>query len=182
MIKRIHILGASASGTTTLAKALSEETGYCHFDTDEYFWIPTDVPFTQKRNIEERQELLKSDLGNTSEWILSGSLCGWGDIFIPYFELVVYLSLPKEVRIKRLIERERQRYGTEIERDGTMYKSHNDFLEWASQYDEAGAHMRSKMLHDIWISKLPCPVLKVEGDKTVKERLNSVLRRIRFST
>ncbi|KJR47532.1 hypothetical protein UF75_2110 [Desulfosporosinus sp. I2] len=179
MFKRIHILGASASGTTTLAKALSKKTGYCHFDTDDYYWIPTDVPFTQKRNIEERQELLKIDLGNTSEWILSGSLCGWGDIFIPHFELVVYLSLPKEIRIKRLIGRERQRYGTEIEQNGERYQLHNDFVEWASQYDEAGTHMRSKALHDMWLSKLPCSVLKIEGDKTVEERLNIVHRRLK---
>lgn len=178
MIKRIHILGASASGTTTLAKALSKKTGYCHFDTDDYYWIPTDVLFTQMRNIEERQELLKIDLGNTSEWILSGSLCGWGDIFIPHFELVVYLSLPKEVRIRRLIEREKQRYGAEIEQNGKRYKLHNDFVEWASKYDEAGTQMRSKKSHDIWLSKLPCPVLKIEGDKTVEERLNIVHRRL----
>lgn len=178
MIKRIHILGASASGTTTLAKALSKKTGYCHFDTDDYYWIPTDVLFTQMRNIEERQELLKIDLGNTSEWILSGSLCGWGDIFISHFELVVYLSLPKEVRIRRLIEREKQRYGAEIEQNGKRNKLHNDFVEWASKYDEAGTQMRSKNLHDIWLSKLPCPVLKIQGDKTIEERVNIVHRRL----
>lgn len=181
MIKRIHILGASASGTSTLAEALSNRTGYCYFDTDDYYWIPTVVPFTQKRNIGERQELLKKDLENTSEWILSGSLCGWGDIFIPYFELVVYLSLPKEVRIIRLIEREIQRYGTDIEPNGKRYKLHTDFVEWASKYDEAGTYMRSKALHDIWLSKLPCPVLKIEGDKTVEERLNIVLRRLEWT-
>jgi len=181
MIKRIHILGASASGTTTttLAKDLSKEIGYCHFDTDDYFWTSTDVPFTQKRKIEERQELLKKDVNSTSDWILSGSLCGWGDIFIPYFDLVVYLSLPKEIRIKRLIERDRQRYGMEIEENGKMHQMHKEFVEWASKYDEAGPDMRSKALHDIWLSKLPCPILKIEGDKTVEERTNIVMEHLK---
>lgn len=178
MIKRIHILGASASGTTTLAAALSQKLGYIHFDTDNYFWVPTEVPFTQKRNVEERQELLKIDFEKTTKWILSGSLCGWGDIFIPYFDLVVYLLLPKEIRIERLMQRERQRYGKEIEKDGKMYRIHKEFVEWASQYDEAGANMRSKALHDIWLSKLPCPVLKIEGDKTVEERMKIVIRKL----
>ena len=148
MIKRIHILGASASGTTTLAKALSEKMGYCHFDSDDYYWVTTDVPFTQIRDLEKRRELLKRDLESTSEWVLSGSLCG------------------------------RQRYGNEIEENGRMYQKHKDFVEWASQYDEAGIEMRSKALHDLWLAKLPCPVLKIEGDKTVEERRDMVIREL----
>jgi Adenylate kinase and related kinases len=178
MIKRIHIVGASASGTTTLAGAIAKKTGYRHFDTDKYYWLPTKVPFTQKRNVEERQELLKKDLEKHPEWILSGSLCGWGDILIPYFELVIFLYLPQEIRMKRLIERERIRYGPKIEPDGELYQEHLEFVEWARQYDEAGADMRSKALHENWLSNLPCPVLRIEGDMTVEERLKIVLERI----
>lgn len=42
MIKRIHIFGASGSGTTTLANALSNNMNLPHYDTDDYFWIRTD--------------------------------------------------------------------------------------------------------------------------------------------
>lgn len=175
MIKRIHITGASGSGTSTLARALCEKLGYSHYDTDDYFWVPTPIRFTQKREVEERKELLTHDLESNSGWILSGSLCGWGDAFIPYFDLVVYLSLPKDIRMNRLQDREKQRYGREIEPNGSRYLLHLEFIEWASQYDEAGAQMRSKALHDIWLSGLPCPVLRIEGDKTVEERVNIVL-------
>jgi adenylate kinase family enzyme len=178
VIKRIHIMGASGSGTTTLAKALSERFGYTHFDSDNYYWVPTPIPFTQKRDREERNNLLIRDLESSTRWVLSGSLCRWGDIFIPDFELVVYLSLPKEIRIQRLLERERQRYGAEIEPNGSRHQLHNEFIEWASQYDEAGPYMRSKSLHSIWLSNLSCPVLRIEGDKTVEERLNIVLSEI----
>ena len=126
----------------------------------------------------ERQELLKKDLESANEWILSGSLCGWGDVFISYFELVVYLSLPKELRIKRLIERERQRYGKEIEPNGSMYKQHKEFLEWAKKYDEAGIDMRSKALHDMWLSRIQCPIIKIEGDLTVEERVAIILKKL----
>ncbi|MFZ5353126.1 MAG: AAA family ATPase [Bacillota bacterium] len=175
MHKRIHILGASASGTTTLAEALSAKTGYDHFDTDDYFWVPTEVIFTQKRSVEERQMLLRQDLEAAPQWILSGSLCGWGDIFIPYFDLVVFLYLPKEIRLQRLLEREKQRYGADIDQYGIRELLHKDFYEWASQYDEAGTNMRSKALHEQWLSKLPCPVLRIEGDKSIEERLGIVL-------
>lgn len=34
---KIHVLGASGSGTTTTAKALAKILGYVHLDTDNYF-------------------------------------------------------------------------------------------------------------------------------------------------
>jgi len=35
----IHIFGASGSGTTTLAKKISEELGHRMMDTDDYYWM-----------------------------------------------------------------------------------------------------------------------------------------------
>jgi adenylate kinase family enzyme len=106
MIHRIHILGASGSGTTTLGRALAERLQYPHFDTDDYFWVPTDPPYTHQRARTERQQLLMGDLTAHNAWVVSGSLCGWGDGAIPLFEFVVFLSIPSEVRMARLHRRE----------------------------------------------------------------------------
>ena len=54
----------------------------------------------------------------------SGSLCGWGDVFIPLFDLVVYLWIPQDVRMKRFKVREFQRYRNEINAGGKLYDSH----------------------------------------------------------
>lgn len=61
---RIHIFGASGSGTTTLGRELSSRLGIVHLDTDDYYWFPTDPPFTAKRPIAERIELLKNELAD----------------------------------------------------------------------------------------------------------------------
>ena len=61
LINKIHILGASGSGTTTLASELSKRINYTHFDTDDYYWLKTDPPFQNKRCIEDRQALMKTD-------------------------------------------------------------------------------------------------------------------------
>ena len=37
-----------------------------------------------------------------ADWVLSGSLEGWGDSIIPLFDLVVFISAPNEVRLQRL--------------------------------------------------------------------------------
>ena len=174
LINRIHILGASGSGTTTLGKALSEKLEYIHFDTDDYYWKPTNPPFQEKTICKERQEALKRDLIKNKNWILTGSLCGWGDMFIPYFDLVIFLWIPNELRIERLIERERARYGEKIESRGELYKQHIEFINWASQYDDGDLDIRSRRLHEKWINELSCKVLRFEGALELEEKVGRV--------
>ena len=175
MVNRIHILGASGSGTTTLAKVLCGYLNYECFDTDDFFWESTNPPFQKKRAIQERKKSLKYKLDSAEKWILSGSLCGWGDEFIPYFDLVIYLWIPQDIRIARLIERERRRYGEKIMIGGTMYESHLEFIEWASMYDNGDINMRSKALHNNWLSELKCKLLSIEEDFDLDEKLQKVL-------
>lgn len=76
MKKRIHIFGASGSGTTTIAQHVCNSLGYKHFDSDNYFWLPTDEPFTVERPREECIKLMQNDLFHNDQWILSGSITG----------------------------------------------------------------------------------------------------------
>ena len=179
MKKHIHITGASGSGTTTLAKALSEELGYEHFDTDNYYWLPTEPPYTAKRPINERLELIIKDLDKADKWILSGSNCSWGDSLIERYDLVIFLYVPKEARMERLIQREKKRYPIErISLGGDLYDSHNTFIQWAAAYDDGGSDMRSLYVHNEWLKKLKCDVIRIEGEQSVKESMVLVMNKL----
>ena len=120
---RIHIFGASGSGTTTIGKAVAEKLGYTHFDTDSYFWLPTEEPFTEARPTEERLRLMQTDLLRVDNWVLSGSLNGWGDPLIPLFDLVIFVYVPQDERIRRLKIREHKRYGDDTSIGGARYEA-----------------------------------------------------------
>jgi len=171
MIHRIHILGASGAGTTTLGRALAARLQCPHFDADDYFWLPTDPPYTHQRERTERQQLLMDDITAHDAWVLSGSLCGWGDMAIPLFELVVFLWVPHDVRMARLRKREFARFGERVLPGGDMYESSQAFLTWAAAYDEGGLDNRSRRLHDQWLGTLPCPILCFEGEYSIEEHL-----------
>jgi adenylate kinase family enzyme len=169
---RIHITGASGSGQTTLGAALAERFGYRHFDADSYYWIPTDPPFTTPREVEDRRRLLGADLKAHPRWALSGSLMVWGDPFMPLFDLVVFLYLPHDIRMARLRARESARFGAEtIAPGGHLHQHHAEFMSWAEKYDTAGDEQRSLYLHNRWLASLTCPVLRIEGDLTLDERI-----------
>jgi adenylate kinase family enzyme len=171
MMHRIHILGASGTGSTTLGYALAARLQCPHFDTDAYYWLPTDPPFTHERERTDRQRLLMDALTAQDTWVLSGSLCGWGDVAIPLFELVVFLWIPQHIRLERLHHRERERYGTRMLPGGDMYASSQAFLAWAAAYDEGDLDMRSRRLHEQWLGTLPCPIFCIEGEYTIEEQL-----------
>jgi adenylate kinase family enzyme len=168
---RIHIVGASGSGTTSLAAELAGRYGHRQLDTDDFYWRRTDPPFREKRPPEERLASLRTTFQEAKRWVLSGSLCGWGDPLIPEFELVVFLLVPTPVRLARLRAREIERYGRQaIAPGGALHEAHVEFLEWAGRYDTGDPEMRSRAMHEAWLAALPCSVMRLEGDVSIVEQ------------
>lgn len=111
----IYLYGPSGAGTTTLGRTLAAELGWRHMDTDDYFWKPTDPPYTVKRPIERRLELMEKELDREAVGtVLSGALDGWGDPLIPRFSLAVRLEVEQSVRLERLRARELAAFGERI--------------------------------------------------------------------
>ena len=123
--------------------------------------------------------MLRQALEKTDSWVISGSLCGWGDFAIPMFELAVFLWIPIDIRLQRLRQREIDRFGPEIEDpNDPRYETHKGFLEWAAAYDTGGLDMRSKALHEKWITTLPCNVIRIEQDRSIQDDLKTVMNQI----
>lgn len=172
---RIHIFGASGSGTTSLASVIAGKHGHRRLDTDDFYWAATDPPYREKRPRDQRLALLRQALLGSAPWVLSGSLCGWGDPLIPDFDLAVFLVVPTPVRLARLRAREIARYGHQaIAMGGELHQAHVEFLEWASGYDTGGLEMRSRALHETWLAALPGAILRLEGDRPVGEQLAQI--------
>ena len=87
---KIHLFGASGSGTSTLGAALAQRLSLPHLDVDDFYWRPTNPPFVEKQQPAQRLLDLNEAMMESQGWILSGSLCGWGDELIPRFSHAVF--------------------------------------------------------------------------------------------
>lgn len=163
---RIHITGASGSGTTTLGRELARQLGFVHLDGDDYYWLRTSPPFKEKRDPRSRSALLLQDLRSAPDAIVSGSMVGWGADIEDGFDLVVFLYLPAAIRVERLRARVLARFGA----------VDPAFLEWAGQYDEGPPEGRSLARHHAWLEARKCPVLRLEGDDPAADRVRRVLQ------
>ena len=177
MFCRIHIFGASGSGTSTLGLRLSDRLDARFLDNDSYYWLNTNPPFTQKRPPVERIEMIDHDVAGVRRWILSGSVCGWGDPLIDRFTLAVFLYLSPKTRMQRLADRERERYGSRIESGGDMHATHLGFMDWARNYDDGKPPIRSLELHEKWMCRLACPIIRLDSSRPVDELCDAVIER-----
>lgn len=175
MARRIHVLGASGTGTSTLARGLADALGAQAFDTDDFYWRPSDPPFRTPRPVHERLTLMEQLFLPRADWILAGSFSGWGDPVIPHLSHVVFLDAPAPVRLARLRARERLRRGSAIAPGGVHEAAYRSFLDWAMSYDDSTTSGRSRRAHEDWMARLPCPVLRLDAAQAPAQVLKAAM-------
>lgn len=147
-----------------MGRAISRELEIAFFDVDDYFWLPTEPLYQRKRDRSARLSLLAADLTKVPHSVTSGSVIQWGQEVEDAFSLIVFLTLQPELRIARLREREVARFG----------RADPEFLAWAARYDEGHFNENSRIGDERWLAERSCPVLRVEGDISVQERVARV--------
>lgn len=174
---RIHVFGASGAGTTALGRALAEALAIPHHDTDDYFWLPTVPPYRQIRAIEDRLRLMREMFLNRSDWVLSGSLDDWGESIVPFFDLVVFVEVPVDIRLNRLRDREARHFGPDaVSAGGWRHRETEEFIEWASHYDDGSREGRTLIRHLAWLATLICPVLRIDGTRPIPDLICDIIR------
>ncbi|WP_199533393.1 AAA family ATPase [Rhodovulum sp. 12E13] len=172
---RIHVFGASGTGTSTLGRLLAMRLGSQHFDADDLYWYPTDPPFRRKRPPAERRALAGELFLPRSDWVLSGAMESWAADIPRRFTLAVFLTLPQPVRRARLEARERLRHGKAADRGGAAHEEVRAFLAWADGYEHGRRPGRSLARHEAWIATLPCPVLRLDATPPPERLAHAVL-------
>jgi adenylate kinase family enzyme len=167
----VHVLGASGSGTTTLARALADYWAVPHADADDYFWLPSKPPYVRKRPADERLALMRAVFAPREAWVLSGSMLGWGEAVVAECDAIIFLTLDPIERLRRLEQREERR------RAGAAYDmaAWQAFLDWAKGYDDPAFSGRSRSGHEDWLLNVGKPVLQLDGAASVNELLKTFL-------
>lgn len=168
---RVHIMGASGSGTTTLARALADHWSVPHADADDYFWKPSTPPYVALRPEEARLALMHEMFVPRESWVLSGSMLGWGESVVAQCDAVVFLTLDPSERLRRLEARETiRREGQEVDE-----AAWSRFRQWAQGYDDPSFAGRSRAGHEAWLDTLPKPVLRLDSARSREQLVEAVL-------
>ncbi|EDP69825.1 hypothetical protein FBALC1_09847 [Flavobacteriales bacterium ALC-1] len=176
---KILIFGASGSGTTTLASSLAKKTGFPHLDVDDYYWKLTNPPFQEKVKPKIRQQNLLLDFQNHENVIVCGSMVSWGNVWKTAFDLVVFLYLKNDIRMQRLKNREIERYGKKLLFHKQTQENSKAFIEWANKYEDSNFCGRSLKIHNKWMAKIDCPILRIDGSNSLAEKTNFIQKHLK---
>lgn len=156
----INLLGGSGSGCSTIGARLAKKYSLSFIDGDDLYWLQTDLPFQEKRPPAEREKLFLEVVRESPRgFVLSGSADSWGEKVTGAFNRVILLDCPTEIRLKRIEERERLRFG----------RVDPEFLAWAAHYEEGDLSGRSLPRHKAWLATLTCPIFKIDSSKPEDE-------------
>jgi adenylate kinase family enzyme len=176
MLKRACITGAPGCGVTTLAGALAARLGAVHIDTDDHYWVATDPPYREKRDVAGRLRRIGAEQARTGRWVMSGALEGWAESAIQDAGLIVFLEVPTELRLARLRRREQARFGDTLLPGGAMHDTHAEFLAWAAEYELGTQPGRSRPRQERWLAGVTKPVLRLDGTRPAGELVAAILR------
>ncbi len=162
----IVIFGLNGSGKSTLAKALATELDYKYMDLEDYVFIKTEVPYSKQRTRDEYLSLVKNDIDKYKNYVLASVKCNFGDDISSSYSLGIFLDVPYDVRIERVINRMNVKFGNRVKEGGDMYETEMKFLEFVKA--------RSIDTVTNWSETLECPVIKLDGTKTIDSNVKLI--------
>lgn len=96
---KLLIIGSVGSGKSTLAKKISRENNIPYYEIDKIVYDEND----QKRSHASQKKLIASI--NQNDWIIEGVLRHHLYFLLNLADKIIFLDVPKSIRIKRIIKR-----------------------------------------------------------------------------
>lgn len=160
MFKGIMICGLNGCGKTTTGGLVAERLGIKRMDVEDYYFLPSEVPFSVSRTKDEVRQLMWADIQEHENFVLSSVGCDWGEEIEGSLAMAVFLTAPKEVRLGRIDEREAIRFGKRVQAGGDMHEQQKRFREFAAGRTEEP--YRKQM------QRLACPVLELDATQPLE--------------
>ena len=169
----IIICGLNGAGKSTLGKALAKELGFYFIDNEDLYFPKNDpdYPYASPRTRKEAEVLLESEINAHEDFVFASVHGDYGDSICPYFRYAVLISLPKDVRMARIRNRSFQKFGDRMLPGGDLYEQERKFFALAAS--------RAESFVEEWAASLSCPVIRVDGTKSVTENIKFIIAQIR---
>lgn len=165
----IIVFGANGSGKTTLGRELARILNFKHMDIEDYHFEKSEIPYTVERSREDCLNLMLADIDNHRSFVISAVTGDFGEKILLMYDLAVFITAPIETRIKRIEQREYERYGERIREGGDMYEQHLKFVDFVAS--------RSLSRIEQWEETLGCLVIRVDGTEDWRTNAANIVER-----
>ena len=112
------------------------------------------------------EELISKDIVTNPCFVFSAVDGNITDEMNSAYDLVVYLDVPVDIRMKRIRKRSVDKFGDRVLPSGDMYEQEEEFFEFASK--------RDPVFIELWLNTLSCRVLYLDGTSSINENVKRI--------
>ena len=169
----IIICGLNGAGKSTLGKALAEKLNFHFIDNEDLYFPKTDPHYlyVSPRTKKEVEELLLNEIESHENFVFASVKGDYGEIFYPFWQYAVLIEVPKDIRIQRVKNRSFAKFGSRMLSGGDLYEQEKHFFDLVKS--------RAENSVEEWTKSLNCPVIRIDGTKTIAENINFITEHIR---
>jgi len=165
---KIIVCGLNGAGKTTLGNALSVKLGYKFLDIEDYYFQKqnTNYIYDNPRTTEEVQKMLLNDFNKFDNFVFVAVKGNYNNEISDSFTHAVFISVSKEIRIKRVKERSYNKFGNRVLYGGDLYYKEKSFIDMVNN--------RSDNYTLDWLNTVNIPVVKVDGTMPIDENVSII--------
>ena len=168
----IIVCGLNGSGKSTLGRALAKAIEFHFSDCEDLYFPKTDPQYiyASPRSRTEAEKRLMTEVREHQNFVLAAVKGDFGKDILPFYRCAVLISVPKEIRMKRVRNRSFQKFGERMLPGGDLYEQEEAFFKMAE--------LRTEREVEEWVQSLDCRIIRVDGTKPVEENIVLIKKRI----
>lgn len=168
----IFICGLNGCGKSTLGKVLAEKLNCIFMDVEDLYFPKTDPNYiyASPRTREEVVKLLLYKIKANDNFVFTSVKGDFGDSIYPFFQHIVVIDVPKDIRLQRVKNRSYQKFGNRMLPNGDLYEQEKRFFDFVET--------RSENTVEEWVNTINCPIIRVDGTKPIEENISCIIEQI----
>ncbi len=163
------ICGLSGAGKSTLGKALAEKLEFHFIDNEDLYFpkTPSGHIYASPRTRREAERLFFREMKTHENFVFASVK---GDFGEDTYQYAVLIDVPKDIRMQRIRNRSFQKFGNRMLAGGELYEQEERFFDFAKS--------RPENTVEEWIQSLKCPIIRIDGTKSIQENIDLILPQI----
>lgn len=168
----IMMCGLNGAGKSTLGKALAEKLNLYVIDDEDLYFPKTDSHdiYAFSRSRKEAEQLLFRKINEHQNFIFTAVKGDYGEEFYAFFQYVILINVPNDIRMRRVKNRSFQKFGNRMLPGGDLYERETRFFAFVKS--------RSENMVEEWVQALRCPIIRVDGTKPIEENTAFIIKQI----
>ncbi len=169
---KILICGENGSGKSTLGKKISQKLNYKFMDIEDYYFNSDDTNYKYESHltkVEVTKKIVK-DIKENNNLVFAAVKFDYGENLVNDFDVVIYINVPLEIRMKRIKERSYQKFGDRILLGSDLYEKENRFFD----------KVRTRPHNEVkdFLNTLSIPIIEIDGTKEIASNILYILKKL----